>query len=220
MVVAYIFDLTDYLGFDVLQKHRQAIVDWVADHYIVAPLAFMGIYLLSTALSIPGGVYLTLVGGFLFGQPGSTIYVVLGATLGAVIIFLVAKTALGDPLRERAGPYLKKMERGFKKDQASYMLFLRFVPVFPFWLINIAPAFFGVALWTYIWTTFIGIIPGTFVLAQAGTGLGAILDSPEGFTIEGIFNRDVKIALVALAIASLIPIAIRWIRNRKKNDHD
>ena len=222
MVVAYIFDVTDYLSFEVLQKHRQAIVDWVEEHYILAPLAFMGIYLVSTAISIPGGIYLTLVGGFLFGQPESTIWVVIGATLGAMVIFLVAKTALGDPLRAKAGPYLKRMEEGFRKDQVSYMLFLRFVPIFPFWLINIAPAFFGVALWTYTWTTFIGIIPGSFVLAQAGTGLGAILDSEEGFTIEGVFNRDVKIALFALGIAALIPIAVRWIRNRRKNNknHD
>ncbi len=219
MVVAYIFDLTDYLSFEVLQKHRQAIVGWIDDRYIVAPLAFMGIYLVSTALSIPGGTYLTLVAGFLFGQPGSTIYVVLGATVGAVIIFLVAKTALGDVLRARAGPHLKKMERGFQKDQVSYMLFLRLAPLFPFWLINIAPAFFGVALWTYIWTTFIGIIPGSFVLAQAGTGLGAILDSDEGFTIEGILNTDMRIALIALALVALLPIAIRRIRNRK-NKHD
>lgn len=220
MVLAYVFDITDYLSFEVLQKHRETIVGWVEKHYIVAPLAFIGIYILSTALSIPGSIYLTLTGGFLFGQPGSTIYVVIGATLGAAVIFSVAKTALGNAMRERAGPYLKKMEKGFKKDQVSYLLFLRFIPIFPFWLINIAPAFFGVALWTYMWTTFIGIIPGSFVFAQAGTGLGAILDSPEGFTFEGIMNRDVKIALIALGITALIPISIRYLRNRRRKNRD
>ncbi len=216
MFVAYLFGLTDYLSFEALQEHRQAIVTWVEGHFLLAPLAYMGIYIASTALSIPGGLYLTLAGGFLFGQPYGTIYTVIGATIGATIIYLVAKTALGDPLREKAGPYLKKMEEGFRENQISYLFFLRLVPAFPFWLVNIAPAFFGVKLWTYIWTTFLGIIPGSFVYIQAGTGLGSILESDEGFTIDAILNPDVKIALAALAVIALIPVVIRYVRKKKK----
>ena len=218
MVAAYLLGLDDYLSFEVLQTHRQGIVGWVDNHFLIAPLVFMGIYLLSTALSIPGGIYLSLAGGFLFGQPWGTLYVVVGATLGATIIYLVAKTALGDPLREKAGPRLKKMEAGFRKDQISYLFFLRLVPAFPFWLVNVAPAFFGVTLWTYVWTTFLGIIPGAFVFVQAGTGLGAILDSEEGFSVEGVLNIHVKIALIALAIIALIPIVVRKIREKRRND--
>ena len=218
MVIIYLLGIDDYLSFEALQKHRRAIVAWVDAHFLLAPLAFTALYIASTALSVPGGIYLTLAGGFLFGQPWATIYVVVGATIGATIIYLVARTALGDPLRERAGPRLKKMEEGFQKDQISYLFFLRLVPVFPFWLVNVAPAFFGVNTWTYIWTTFLGIIPGAFVFVQAGTGLGAILDAEEGFSVEGILNIHVKIALIALAIIALIPIVVRKIRERKNHD--
>ena len=165
-----------------------------------------------TALSLPGGALLSIIGGFLFGVPLSTIYVVVGATIGATIIFLAARTAIGDLLKRKAGPFLSKMDTGFQKNTASYLLFLRLIPLVPFWLVNIAPAFFNVKTRTYLWTTFVGIIPGAYVFTQAGNGLGAIFDSGKEFSIETVFNIEVKIALVVLALFALIPIFVKRLR--------
>lgn len=216
MIIFYLSGITDYLSYEMLQQHRRTIVNWVETHYILAPLAYTAFYLVATAISLPGATILTITGGFLFGQPGATIYTVIGATIGACIIFLVAKTAFGAILQAKAKPFLKKMEEGFHENQISYLFFLRLVPLFPFWLVNIAPAFFNVSLITYAWTTFIGIIPGAFVYTQAGTGLGAILDSGQELTIENILNIQVKIALIALAIFALIPILVKKLRKKSK----
>jgi len=176
---------------------------------------FIGVYTLSTALSIPGAVFLTIFGGFLFPQPYSTLYAVFGATFGAILIFLAAKTALGDTLKHKAGKRMQKMRAGFQDNAANYLLFLRLVPLFPFWMVNLAPAFFGVTLLTFAWTTFVGIIPGAFVFAQAGAGLGSILDSAEEFSVGEILTWDVKIALLALGIFALIPPMVKHFKGKK-----
>ncbi len=214
MILVYATGLTDLITFEQLKDNRQTLLDYVNNHPILSAIGFMLLYAASTALSIPGGVFLTIFGGFLFPQPLSTIFVVIGATIGAIIIFLVAKTALGDIMREKAGPVIQKMQKGFQENATSYLLFLRLVPLFPFWLVNIAPAFFGVSLLTFSWTTFVGIIPGAFVYTQAGAGLGSILDTQKEFSLEGIFTWDVKIALIALGIFSLLPIVIKKLRTK------
>jgi len=101
------------------------------------------------------------------------------------------------------------MEGGFQKNAASYLLFLRFIPLFPFWLVNIAPAFFNVKTRTYIWTTFVGIIPGSYVYAQAGSGLGTIFEEGKSFSFNSVFNTQMNFALVLLALFSLIPILVK-----------
>lgn len=214
MAIAYFSGLHEYLTFETLKEHRQNLKSAVKEYPLLAPLMFIAIYMISTAFSIPGGIFLSIFGGFLFPQPYSTIYVVTGATLGAIIIFLAAKTALGDYMKGKAGPLMIKMQEGFREDAASYLLFLRLVPIFPFWLVNLAPAFFGVSLRTFAWTTFIGIIPGAFVFTQAGVGLGAIFDSGESLSINTIFNTQVKIALIALGIFALLPVAIKKLRRK------
>lgn len=212
MGVAYVSRVHEYFSLDTLREHRENLLLFVETYPIRAPLLYTLIYAVSTALSIPGAVFLTLSGGFLFPQPFATLYAVTGATLGAVAVFLIAKTAIGDTLRQRAGPRMKKMEQGLHDNAASYLLFLRLVPIFPFWMVNLAPAFFGASLSTYTWTTFLGIIPGAFAFSQAGAGLGAILDSGEKFSVASVLNRDVKIALVALGIVALIPIVLKRFR--------
>lgn len=215
MFILYITELHNYFSYDSLKEHRQTLKTLVDKHAFAAPLLYILVYTVSTALSIPGAIILSIFGGFLFPQPFSTIYVVTGATLGAMLIFLAAKTALGETLKKRAGPLLQKMHKGFDEDAASYLLFLRFVPIFPFWMINLAPAFFGVKLFTFTWTTFLGIIPGAFVYTQAGVGLGAILDAGGNLSIDTIFNTQIKIALVALGIFALLPIVIKKLRKKK-----
>jgi uncharacterized membrane protein YdjX (TVP38/TMEM64 family) len=216
MVTAYFLGLFDALSFESLRMHHMKIKTFVAESPIIAPLIYIAAYIIITALSIPGALFVTIAGGYLFPMPFSVLYTVIGATIGATILFSAAKTAIGDLLKKKAGSLVQKMEVGFREGEVSYLLFLRLVPLFPFWLINLAPAFFGVRLWTFVWTTFVGIIPGSYVFCQAGRGLDAILDSGGTLTAGKIFNTQIIIALVVLALFSLIPIIVKKIRKRKK----
>ncbi len=209
MAFAYSKGANQWLSFETLKEHREALVHFVAERPFAAPFTYILIYTVAIALSIPGAVFLTLSGGFLFAQPQATLYSLIGATTGAVSLYFVAQTTLGVYLAKGAGNLLKKMESGFKENQVSYLLFLRLVPAFPFWLVNLAPAFFGVPLRTFAWTTFVGIIPGTFVFSQAGAGIGSILDSGQELSLATVFNTDIKIALCALGLFALVPIAIK-----------
>ena len=123
MILVYSLGLTDYLTFDQLKNQRYNLKNFVGQYPILAPVAFMSLYAASTALSIPGGIFLTIFGGFLFPQPLSTIFVVTGATIGAILIFLAAKTALHDILKKKAGPFLQKMQKGFQENATNYLLF-------------------------------------------------------------------------------------------------
>jgi len=216
MIAIYASGIYKMLTFDALKAHRMQLLSFIEAHPFLSPLIFILIYVAVAALSIPGATFVTLFGGFLFPFPLSTLYVMIGATGGALCIFLAAKTAFGDVLREKAGPLMQKMGDGFQKGAVSYMFFLRLVPVFPFWLVNLAPAFFGVRAWTFIWTTFIGIIPGTAVYTEAGAGLGDIFDKGESFSLGSIFNTKIKIALVLLGLVALIPIVYKKIKERKE----
>ncbi len=212
MAIAYASGFADAISFENLRIHRAEIVSFVAERPYQAPLVYIGVYIVTVALSLPGGAMLSIIGGFLFPQPWATLFVLVGATTGAVCIFLAAQTALGDFMRKRAGGILKKMEKGLHENMVSYLLFIRMVPAFPFFLVNLAPALFGVPLRTYIWTTFIGIIPGAFVFTQAGTGIGSILDDGKELSMSTIFTTDVKIALCALALFSLLPVVVKKFR--------
>ena len=209
MIAVYFSGLLHYITFDTIKAHRERIIGFIALHPVLMPILFMLLYVIVVALSLPGGAVLTLLGGFFFGMPLSVLYVVVAATIGATLIFLAARTALGDFLKKKAGPFLSKMEKGFQKNAASYLLFLRLIPLFPFWLVNLAPAFFNVRTSTYIWTTCVGIIPGSYVFTQAGSGLGAIFDQGKSFSIDTVFNLQIKIALIVLALFALIPIFVK-----------
>ncbi len=218
MGVAYALGAHKYLTFEMLQRHHQAIKGFLGAHPVITPILFTLIYAVATSLSLPGGAILSLIGGFLFPIPWSTLYVLVGATVGASVIFLAAKSAFGEVLRRKAGPFVQKMEKGFQKNAWSYLLFLRFVPLFPFWLVNIAPALFNVRFVTYAWTTFVGIIPGAYVFTQAGAGLGAIFEQGKRFSLGALFNWQLRVALIALALFALVPIMIKkWIARRKKS---
>ena len=166
-------------------------------------------YIAAIALSIPGSTLLSLLCGYLFPQPLSTLYVVVAATCGAILVFLTARTALADSLRKRAGPFLQKMELGFRRNMVSYLFFLRFIPLFPFWLVNIAAAAFGVPLRTFIWTTFVGIIPGSFVFTLVGEGLEKIVNNQGTFSLRSIINPEILVALILLGILSLLPVFLK-----------
>ncbi len=201
--------LHEHLSIETLREHRAFLNLFVADNAVLAALAFVALYALSTALSLPGGVILTVAGGFLFGVTLGTLYVVFAATLGATAVFLIARTALGSTLRERAGPFLQRMEEGFRENALSYLLVLRLIPLFPFFIVNLVPAFLGVPLRTYVLGTFFGIIPGTLVFILAGAGLGSVFDQGGAFSAASVLTPEVIAGLVGLSLLSLLPVAYK-----------
>lgn len=202
----FLFGLDEYVTLDTLRDNRAALQEWVAANVLLAALVYMAIYTAMVAFSVPGALIATLTGGFLFGTIFGGLYTVVAATAGATIIFLVAKTALGDALRAKAGPAIRKMEEGFRKNAFSYLMVLRLVPLFPFFLVNLAPAFLGVPLRTYVLATFLGILPGTFIFASVGNGLGVIFDQGGEPDLGIITKPEVLFPILGLALLSLVPV--------------
>jgi uncharacterized membrane protein YdjX (TVP38/TMEM64 family) len=205
LVVFFALGLERYLSIDALRQHRSVLRAWVETSGLLAVLVFMAVYIITVAFSLPGATVLTIASGFLFGSVWGTVLVIISATLGATILFSVAKTTLGDVLRAKARAWLPRLEAGFREHALSYLLVLRLVPIFPFFIINLVPAFLGVPVSTFILGTFIGIIPGTFVYATVGAGLGSVFDAGGTFTLRGILPPQIVTALVGLAVLAMIP---------------
>ena len=208
----FVFGLDERLSLATLSKERQTILEWGAENYLLAVLSFIGVYFLVVTLSLPGAVWMTLAGGFLFGTVPATVFVVVGATMGATALFLAVRHALGDPQRTRAGPWMQKMEAGFQDNALSYLLVLRLIPLFPFWLVNLAPAFFGVGVRTFVVGTLFGIIPGSFVYASVGSGLGAVLDQGGAPDLGIILAPRVILPIIGLATLAMLPVVYKKLR--------
>ncbi len=206
--------LDDFLTFEALRENRHLLMGFVESHAILAIALYLLIYAASTAASLPGGAILSVTGGFLFGPWLGAAYVVVAATVGATAVFLVARSTIGDFLRAKAEPALRKMERGFQKNALSYLLVLRLIPLFPFWLVNLVPALLGVPLRTYVIGTFLGIIPGVLVFTLAGAGLGSVFDTTERFSIASVLTPEVITALAGLSVLSLTPVVYKKLRAR------
>ena len=217
----------DYFTLQSLAEHSQSLLAWVSQHYVAALAGYTVLYALIVALSLPAAAPLTLAGGFLFGWLVGGLAAVVAATCGAVAIFILARTALAGPLARRAGPWLDKLRAGFQEDAMGYLLFLRLVPAFPFWLVNLAPALLGVSLGNYVVATFIGIIPGTFAFALAGAGLDSVLAAHQeayagcmaqnpapgacsfGLDPSSLLTPKLLIAFAALGVIALIPAMVK-----------
>ena len=211
LALVYGTGLHRQLSLETLRTQREALQGFVAARPLAAPLVFVLAYAGAVALSLPGALFLTLAGGFLFGTLLGSVLSVTGATIGAVAIFLVARTALGSALRDRAGPWLKRMEAGFREDAFSYLLVLRLIPLFPFWLVNLVPAVLGVRLPTFALATLIGIVPGSLVYTSVGNGLGAVLDHGGEPDLGLILKPQVLGPLLGLAALALLPVLYqRW----------
>lgn len=212
LIAFFALGLNQYLTLDLLKENREALKVFVHDHKTQAVLAFIVAYVVVAAFSLPLGAVLSVAGGYLFGSVFGAVWIVIGATIGATILFLIAKTALGDPLRERFATQLKSMEEGFKQNAFSYLLLLRLVPLFPFWLVNLAPAFFGVSVVTFVVTTFVGIIPGAFVFASIGNAANSAFEAGDqlDLSLTTLLSRpDFYIPIFGLIVLSLIPIVYR-----------
>jgi uncharacterized membrane protein YdjX (TVP38/TMEM64 family) len=204
-----------YVTFEALQTHHDVLNDWMQNRLAASIALFLLAYVALTAFSLPIASLVSIVGGYMYGSFLGTTLVVIGATVGATILFLAARSSIGDSLRAREGPAMRRMEAGFRRNAFNYLLVLRLVPIFPFFLVNLAPAFLGVPLRIYVLATFIGIIPGSFVYVQIGAGLDSILDTQGEISVGDVLTGDVVIALVGLAILSMIPVFYRYWSGRR-----
>ncbi|MEZ5832121.1 MAG: VTT domain-containing protein [Dongiaceae bacterium] len=214
LVLVFAFDIDKFATFQHLKIHHQHLTAFVAVHYIQALSIFAALYVLFVALSLPGAIWLTVAGGFLFGAVVGTVVAVIAATVGASLLFLATKTSLGDYLHDRAGPWLGKVERGFADNQWSYLLMMRLFPAIPFFIANLVPAFLGVPLAVFVITTFVGIIPATAIFATVGAGLGSVLDTSAELSLNSLLTPQVKMAMVGLALLAAAPIVVKFLRRR------
>ncbi|HEV2300469.1 MAG TPA: VTT domain-containing protein [Stellaceae bacterium] len=202
-----------YFGFAALAQHRRWLAALVADSELGTALAFVGAYAGLTALSVPGAAILTIAGGFLFGTSIGTLLSVLGASLGASLIFLAARAGLAG-LVGRIGPAGRRLEAGFRADAFNYLLALRLVPIVPFWLVNLVAGAAGMKLLPYVLATVLGIIPAGLVYASLGSGLGALLDRGEAPDLALLFRPGILLPISGLAFLVLLPPAYRRWRGK------
>jgi len=207
---AFKFGLHEYLTLESIKAQKEEFQSLIDNRPVLAPIAFVGLYAAAVALSLPIATLLTLLGGFLFGAIQGTIMVVSAATIGATIIFLVAKTSLGTTLREKAGPLYDKVEGNMKDNAMGYLFFMRLVPVFPFVVVNILPALFNVPLRIFMITTFFGILPGSAVYVYFGQQLGEIN------ALNDLARPELLLAFALLGVFALIPTLYTQYKNKKK----
>lgn len=215
------------LSFKTIGLNYEALRSFIDTHLGAAVLLYMLIYIVVVALSLPGGLVLTLSGGLLLGWKLAAPTTVVAATAGATIIFLIARTSIGEPLAAKAGPWLGRLRKGFRENALSYLLFLRLVPVFPFFVVNLAPALLDVPLRTFVIATFLGIMPATVAFSVLGSGLGSAIEAQNqlyrtctaqaeakgdcAYTIDVnvLVTPELIAAFVALGVLALIPVAVK-----------
>ncbi|HEV2147606.1 MAG TPA: TVP38/TMEM64 family protein [Longimicrobiaceae bacterium] len=202
----------EWLRFETLREHRDELLAYARAHRAAALAGVFLAYVAIVALSVPGAAVASLAVGFLFGRWVGTLLIAAAATLGATLVFLAARHLFADAARRKLGPRAHRLMEGFERDAVSYLLFLRLVPVVPFWLANLVPAFTPVRTRTYVAATAVGILPGTFVFANLGESLGRI-QSP-----DQLLSPQVLTALGLLGLLALLPVAVRKLRTPKPGD--
>lgn len=233
MALVFAMGWHKYLSFKTIGLNYEAFQAFISDNLVLALLTYMAIYIVVIALSLPGGLVMTLSGGLLFGWQIGTPATIIAATIGATAIFLIAKSSIGEALAAKAGPSINKLRAGFQENALSYLLFLRLVPAFPFAVVNLAPALLGVRLRTYVIGTFLGIIPGTAAYSFAGAGLGSVVEAQNkiyntcvaangeancayNIDVSALVTKELIIAFAALGFVALIPVAYNWFKKRKE----
>ena len=206
VIAIFASGVTQYLNLEALQANEAGLRGFIDDNLILALLAFIGVYAIATAVSLPGAIILTLAGGYLFGTWVGGAATVIGATVGAVAVFYAVRTSLGEALRAKAeasGGMLKTVIDGVGQGAFGYILTLRLIPLAPFWLVNVAAALAHAPLRAYALATFFGIMPATFIYSGIGAGIGALVARGEAPDLGVIFEPRVLLPLVALGLLSL-----------------
>lgn len=212
MIAIYVSGVLDLVSLSAIQNHADDLRAQIELHPIVSSVIFWMVYVSSVALSLPIATLLTFSAGFFFGLIWGGFMVVTAATLGAVIIFLIAKTSFGESIRQKAGPFYSKIDQKMQKNVVQMLLFMRLVPIFPFFIVNILPAMFSVSLLTFFWTTFVGILPGSFIFVNVGRSLGEVS------SVSDLVSTQVLLSLAALGFLILVPSFYKWFKGKKSDD--
>jgi uncharacterized membrane protein YdjX (TVP38/TMEM64 family) len=199
----FFFDLKSYLSLDTVKANRDSLLVFTQEHYGPAVILFILVYILQTAFSLPGATIMTLAGGFLFGSLWATLYVNIGATAGATLAFLAARYLFHEWVERKFGDRLGPIQEGFAKNAFSYLLTLRLIPLFPFFLVNLLSGLTRVRVSTYVAATAVGIIPGSFVYTFAGRQLGTIN------TLSELASPRLILAFSLLGLLILVPVFYR-----------
>ena len=195
----FYFDLGRFLSLEALKANRDHLLTFTEANYSAAVALFIVLYIAVTGLSLPGAVILTLAGGFLFGAFAATLFVNIGATTGATLAFLAARYVLRDWVEQKFGKWLEPLQQGFAKNAFSYLMTLRLIPLFPFFVVNLVSGLTRMNVGTYVAATALGIVPGSFVFAYAGRQLGTIN------SLKEIVSPPVLGAFVLLGALALAP---------------
>ena len=219
LVVAAVgaFTLRDYLSFDALRDNREALIAFRDSHFVLTMAAFVAAYVVIVAFSLPGALVATLTGGFLFGTVAGSFLSVIGATIGATVIFLAARSGLGAYFSARMDSSkgaVRTIRQGIDENQWSMLFFIRLVPVVPFFLANLIPAFLSVPLHRFVISTFLGIIPGSLVYSSVGAGLGEVFARGEAPDFGVIFEPHILLPLLGLCALSLMPVIVKSVTGR------
>jgi len=207
--------LRDELSFDTLARHREALLAFRDAHYLWSVLAFLAAYVLLVALSLPGGTIASLTGGFLFGLFPGVVYNVAAAGSGAVLVFLAARWGFGASLARKldaAGGKAARLQAGLRQNEWSVLFLMRLVPLVPFFLANLIPAFVGTSLARFAVSTYLGIIPGALVFTSVGAGLGTVFASGTTPDLGIVFTPPVLLPLLGLAALAALPMLLRLTR--------
>jgi uncharacterized membrane protein YdjX (TVP38/TMEM64 family) len=206
--------LINRLSWTALAGYQAVLESWVAAHKLLAPCLFVLVYTASVTLSLPQAALLTLISGLLFGTAAGGALAVVGATTGAILLFLIARSAFAEPLARRGGPALARLREELRHNGFSYLLAIRLVPIVPFWLVNLAAPLCGMPLPQFTVATLIGIMPATFITAWIGAGLGGVLTEGDNRNFGVLLSWRVLGPLLALAALSLMPVIWRKWRAR------
>ena len=206
------------LSFSNLEHESQNLLALRDAHYGLTSLGFIAIYVLVVVISVPGAIILTLSGGFLFGFFPGVVYNVIAATIGAVIVFMAARTGFGHDIAERIearGGAVARLQTALKQNEWSVLLTMRLIPVVPFFIANLIPAFVGIRLSTFAITTFLGIIPADLIYTTLGAGLGEIFARGEVPHLDILFTPKFGLPLLALGVLAALPLILKLFNRRK-----
>jgi uncharacterized membrane protein YdjX (TVP38/TMEM64 family) len=209
--------LREHLGFEALAAHREALLAFRDAHYAVSVALFIAAYAVMVALSLPGALVATLTGGFLFGLFPGVLYNVTGATIGAVAVFLAARSGFGAALNDRiaaGGGAAARLMASLRENELSVLFLMRLLPVVPFFLANLIPAALGVGLGRFAVTTFLGIMPGALVYTWVGAGLGEVFARGGTPDLGLLFEPQILGPLLGLAALAALPMVLRLFRRK------
>ena len=213
-LVFWSLGLDAYLSFAALQSHHQLLSGYVEQHFFLSILLYLLSYSLIVSFSIPGATFMTILGGFLFSAPLGTLFVVLAACLGVSVIFFAASFFAKSLQPEKMGETLQKMRQGFQQNAFFYLLSLRLIPLFPFFLVNLTPAFFPMRFRVYLGATLLGILPATFIYASLGALAKDLIERPD-FSWSKLLDLELWLVFLGLGLLALLPAFYRSYQQKK-----